>query len=394
MPRTERLAPPARCARSVAVLAEGGRTPPFRPLRIAIVGPFFWPQLAGVEKVMLSHARHLVRRGHEVHVVTSALQFPAGEFTDLPEQQQHEGFTIHRMRVPVRMPNWRFFYLSNGGLVIRGIARAFRRIDPEILHAHQVAAPAWAFAAAWYAWRRGRKFFYSPHHHPDAVVGEHFRNLLLHGLNRLPVATARRIFHLTRQDYEPFAREYPFARDRFAVLPNGVDPPLLSGRQEAGPGTFRLLFVGRVDEARKGFDLLRHAFAETRQPGWVLTVVGRVTDAARAALEAEFGPAVRVLGKIEDDALEREYAATDLFVMPSRYEGFGIPYLEAMRYGVPVIGTTVGGIPEVVPPETGILVPVDDTAERARMGAAGRDWAGRFLWERIVARLEEEYVTA
>jgi glycosyltransferase involved in cell wall biosynthesis len=374
-------------------------------VKIAIVGPFFWPQLEGVEKVMLNHARHLARRGHEVHVVTSALQFPKGEFTGLPTEEVHEGFTIHRMRVLVRMPNWRFFYLNNGGFLIRGIGATLRRINPEVLHAHQIAAPAWAFAAAWYARTRGRKFFYSPHYHPDADLDRQFRNLILHGLNRLPLSIARRVFHLTANDYEPFAREYPYVpRSRFAVLPNGVAPAPLAPIP-AEPGTLRLLFVGRVDDRRKGFDLLRRAFAETRRPGWVLTVIGRVSDATRASLVAEFGPAVRVLGPVDEAALERAYAASDLFVMPSRYEGFGMPYIEAMRYGAAVIGTAVGGVPEVVPQGTGVLVAADDAAglaaalarlgndpdERARLGAAGRAWASRFDWERVVGMLEAEY---
>lgn len=374
-------------------------------MRIAIVGPFFWPQLEGVEKVMLNHARHLTRRGHEVHVVTSGLQYPRGAFTGLPAQEMREGFTIHRMRVLMRAPNWRFFYLSNGGFLIRGIGATLRRINPDILHAHQIAAPAWAFAAAWYAHTRGRAFFYSPHHHPDAVPGQRFRNLILHGLNRLPLGIARRIFHLTRNDYEPFAREYPhLPRARFAVLPNGVDPPRLAP-VPPGPGTLRLLFVGRVDDRRKGFDLLRRAFAETRKPGWVLSVIGRVSDATRASLVAEFGPAVRVLGPVDEAELERAYAACDIFVMPSRYEGFGMPYVEAMRYGAAVIGTAVGGVPEVVPPGTGVLLPVDDgaglaaaltrlaadPAERARLGAAGCAWSERFHWERIIAELEQAY---
>lgn len=377
-------------------------------MRIAIVGPFFWPQLEGVEKVMLNHARHLARRGHDVHVVASALQFPKGEFAGLPEREVHEGFTIHRMRVLMRAPNWRFFYLANGGVLISGIGTTLCRINPEILHAHQIAAPAWAFAAAWYARTRGRRFFYSPHHHPDAVPGQWFRNLLLHGLNRLPLSIARRVFHLTANDYEPFAREYRYVpRDRCAVLPNGVDPASLAPIP-AEPGTLRLLFVGRVDDRRKGFDLLRRAFAETRRPGWVLSVIGRISDATRESLAAEFGPAVRVLGPVDEAALEREYAACDIFVMPSRYEGFGMPYIEAMRYGAAVIGTAVGGVPEVVPPGTGVLLPVDDGAAlaaaltrlgtdpdaRARLGEAGRAWAARFHWERVVDMLEAEYAAA
>nr|WP_274607370.1 glycosyltransferase family 4 protein [Paracraurococcus ruber] len=365
--------------------------------------------MEGVEKVMLNHARHLARRGHEVHVVSSRLRFPHGEFPDIPATETMEGFTIHRLEVLVRSPGWRFFYLNNGGLVIRGLGAALRRIGPDVLHAHQIAAPAWAQAAAWHAWRHGKKFFYSPHFHPDAVAGRVFYNSLLHGLNRMPVATARRIFHLTRVDYDLFLQEYPRARqDRFAVLPNGVDPAGPHARPPSEPGAARFLSVGRVDDHRKGFDLLRAAFAAVRRPGWVLTVIGRISEATTASLQAEFGTAVRVLGMVEEAVLEAEYAAADVFVMPSRYEGFGMPYIEAMRYGTPVIGTRVGGVPEVVPEGTGLLVPVDDVpalaeamrrlgedpALRARMGEAGRAWAGHFLWSEIVAGLEAAYLAA
>lgn len=378
-------------------------------MRIAILGPFFWPQLDGVEKVMLNHARHLARRGHEVHVVTSRLRFPRGDFPDAPAEETMEGFAVHRLEVAVRSPGWRFFYLNNGGLVIRGLGARLRRIAPEVLHAHQIAAPAWAHGAAWHAWRHGRRFFYSPHYHPDADPRRRFYNAILHGLNRLPLATARRIFHLTALDYDPFLREYPWlGRERLAVLRNGVDPAGPHARPAAAPGELRILFVGRVDEPRKGFDLLRAAFARARRPGWRLTVIGRVSDATRDALAAEFGPAARVLGLVDEGVLEREYAASDLFVMPSRYEGFGMPYIEAMRYGTPVIGTRVGGVPEVVPEGTGLLVPAEDSAaleaamtrlaerpeERAAMGEAGRAWAARFLWDAVVAELEAAYAEA
>jgi glycosyltransferase involved in cell wall biosynthesis len=378
-------------------------------LRIAIVGPFFFPQIDGVEKVMLNHARHLALRGHEVHVVTSRLRYPTGSFPDVPDREEMDGFTIHRIGVRVARANWRFDYLNNGGVILDGLTRKLAALSPEVLHAHQIAAPAWAHGAAWYAATRRRRFFYSPHYHPDAKLGRPLRNALLHGLNWLPLRSARRVFHLTRADYEPFLREYPrVARDKLDVLPNGVDPAREVRRPVRAPGEAVFLFVGRVDEHRKGFDLLRAAFARLRHPGWRLDVVGRVSEATKAALEDEFGAAVRVLGLVDEATLEAAYSGADVFVMPSRYEGFGMPYIEAMRYGVPAIGSDVGGVPEVIVPGTGLLVPLEDVdaltaamrrlgenaAERAAMGEAGRAWAQRFLWSEIVAGLEASYRAA
>ena len=135
-------------------------------------------------------------------------------------------------------------------------------------------------------------------------------------------------------------------------------------------------------------------------------MVGRISDEKRLGLEAEFGAAVRVLGAIDEPALEHEYAAADIFVMPSRYEGFGMPYIEAMRYGIPVVGTRTGGIPETVPPGTGLLIPPDDDVAlagainglaesvetRKALGEAGRRWSERFHWERVVDQLESHYL--
>lgn len=82
-----------------------------------------------------------------------------------------------------------------------------------------------------------------------------------------------------------------------------------------------------------------------------------------------------------------------------------MPYIEAMRYRVPVIGTKVGGIPETVPPGTGVLVRPDNEDElseairqlgtsseaRARFGDAGRRWSEHFHWDRIIDQLEAHY---
>lgn len=188
-----------------------------------------------------------------------------------------------------------------------------------------------------------------------------------------------------------------------SVVPIAI-PSVAAGGDVAAPElpagvSTRVLFVGRL-EPRKGLDALLDAVAELvrRRPAVVVELVGDDTipledgSTYRSRFEAAHrdDPAsarVRFHGRIDDAALAAMYGAADVFVAPSRYESFGLVFLEAMHRSVAVVGTRVGGVPEIVlDGETGLLVPpddpealtaaltrlVDDETLRARLGAAGR----------------------
>ena len=110
------------------------------------------------------------------------------------------------------------------------------------------------------------------------------------------------------------------------------------------------------------------------------------------------GDIVHCISGISDDELARMYGEAEVAVVPSLYEGFSLPAIEAMSCGVAVVATTGGALPEVVGTsgETGLLVPpndpgalagaiarlLDDPELRARLGAAGRDRViNRFTWQ-------------
>ena len=161
---------------------------------------------------------------------------------------------------------------------------------------------------------------------------------------------------------------------------------------------------------RKGILTLVEAWALHERPGAVLQLVGE-TDAdrdyetrVRGAIEAAPRDSIVVSGRVDDAALARAYASANLFVLPSRYEGYGIVYAEALAAGLPVIACEVGPVSELVGREAGVLIPPDDRAAltaalnlllgdaalRAKMSeAAYRRASGLPRWEDTVVGFEE-----
>lgn len=187
-----------------------------------------------------------------------------------------------------------------------------------------------------------------------------------------------------------------------------VPAPMRSDRKQA----LHLLFVGRL-ESRKGIDVLLAAAPSLleRFPNAILDIVGDDTivrpdgrtykdEFLETDLPSSIAERVIFHGRVEEDELRAFYRACDIFVAPSRYESFGLVFLEAMMFGKPVIGCDAGGGPEVVTAgKTGLLVApgdveglekamrtlVSDAALRKRMGKAARkDYEQRFTEEVMV----------
>ena len=193
------------------------------------------------------------------------------------------------------------------------------------------------------------------------------------------------------------------------VLHNYVRMPAAQGRR-AGEGPVKVLFLGIIGHRKGVYDLLP-AFAEALQarPGMKLLVGGNgeVEQARMRAAELGLGDSVEFLGWVGGDRKNELLAAADIFVLPSYNEGLPISLLEAMSWGVPVVSTTVGGIPELIRDGTdGYLIEAGDVpalarrlAElagdpdlRRRMGRAGREQvAESFSREAVLPRLEQLY---
>jgi glycosyltransferase involved in cell wall biosynthesis len=149
------------------------------------------------------------------------------------------------------------------------------------------------------------------------------------------------------------------------VLPGKDRVPTV---ERAGRDVVNLLAVGSI-VPRKGYDLLVAALGQIPDLPWRLVIAAdpsRSPQTTRVLRDqiAALGLAGRVelAGVVTEERLASLYAGADLFVLPSRYEGYGMAYTEAVSHGVPVVGTTAGAIPEAVPAGAGILVEPDDVA--------------------------------
>ena len=194
---------------------------------------------------------------------------------------------------------------------------------------------------------------------------------------------------------------------RLVVIPNGIrdlDVTVGGSREEAlarwPVGPRRLLFVGRFDQ-QKGIDILAQTMRGLGDRAFAVIVGAPVVGDQQPELP---GNCV-VTGWLSRDEIAALCAAAEVLVMPSRWEGLPLVALEALRAGLPVVSSAVGGLPEVVLPGlNGELVPslraedfvatltqLDDARLEGMRVQARRVYETRFRIEAVVERLDEVY---
>ncbi|HMM89146.1 glycosyltransferase family 4 protein [Bradyrhizobium sp.] len=186
---------------------------------------------------------------------------------------------------------------------------------------------------------------------------------------RAALAEVREVVVTSPATAKLVASDYGVPAERITVARPGNDPVPLSARE---PNDIpHLLSVGSV-VPRKGFDILVSALAMLADIPWRLTIVGDLTrDPSEAAKLQDLISRHRLTGHIETTGavahshLATLYGKADLFVLASRFEGYGMAYAEALSHGLPVIGTTAGAIPDTIPQGAGLLVAPDDIAALA-----------------------------
>jgi len=242
---------------------------------------------------------------------------------------------------------------------------------------------------------------------------DHFVPKLVRYLERVvpaSVARADRVLADSEATRADLIRLLGTPPEKVEVLYSGVDarfrPEPEPGEQERLRTRYGLdrpyvLSVGTL-QPRKNFVRLIRAFAHLPDTGRVLVIAGGRGWLYESVLEeaARHPDRVRILGFVEDADLPALYRGADLFVFPSFYEGFGLPPLEAMACGVPVVCSGVSSLPEVAGDAALLVDPEDedglmgameraleDEGLRQEMMARGRARAAQFTWEQAARRL-------
>lgn len=197
---------------------------------------------------------------------------------------------------------------------------------------------------------------------------------------RRTLACVRRVVVTSRQTALRVSQLFGVPSDRIAVVEPGVDRgPLSTG---SGSATPELLCVASISP-RKGYGTLVRALAMISERQWRLTIIGSLdrhlpsVEQLREGLRAAgLEQRVSLAGEADAPTISAYYQRSDLFVLATEYEGYGMVVAEALAHGLPIISTPVGAIPDLVGGEAGVIVPVGDASALADAMAKALDDPG------------------
>jgi glycosyltransferase involved in cell wall biosynthesis len=388
--------------------ADGGR-----PLDIVLMSYRSKPHSGGQGVYVRHLSRELVALGHRVEVLSGPPYpdlDPGVALTRVPS------LDLYREPDPFRTPHWREFRSPVDVLEYALMATAAfpepltfslrawhllrgRRTRPDVVHDNQTLGYGLLGLL-----REGFPVVATVHHpitvdrrHDLAAAtgfGKRFSTRRWYSFLRMQARVARALpalLTVSSSSYGDVVRDFGVRPSALTVVPVGVEPDVfVPPSTPRVPG--RIVATASADVPMKGLVPLLEAVAKLRTERDVeLVVVGRAKEGGSAQLALErlcLEDAVRFVTGISETAIVELFGSAQVAVVPSLYEGFSLPAIEAMACATPLVATTAGALPEVVGPDgvTALHVPpgdpealaaavgrlLDDAELAARLGAAGR----------------------
>jgi glycosyltransferase involved in cell wall biosynthesis len=411
--------------------ASAGRGPD--SLRIALLSYRSKPHCGGQGVYVRHVSRELAALGHHVEVI-SGQPYPeldAGpSLTELPSLDLYRDPDPFRVPRPKEYRDWidvlEFLHMGTGGFPepltfsLRAARMLKKRVnDFDVVHDNQTLG---------YGMLQLEKAglpLIATIHHPVSVdrvveienargIREKLGKRRWYGFTKMQAKVARgmsSIVTVSTNSGADIVRDFGVDPSVMRVVPIGVDtetfrPP----KKPRVPG--RIVAVSSSDSPIKGVKVLLEAIAKVRTGHDVeLVVVGKPNPdgpVAKAVKDLNLSDIVRFVSGLSNDAIAELLASAEIAVVPSLYEGFSIPAVEAMACATPLIATTGGALPEVVGTDgkTGVLVApgdpaeladaigalLDDDVRRKKMGAAGRKRIETsYTWRKVAESMVEVY---
>ncbi len=401
-----------------------------KPLRICLLSYRSNPHCGGQGGYVRNLSRALVRLGHRVDVLSGQ---PYPELADGVGLVKIPSLDLYNAEDPFRVPKVRelgdwinlneWISTSTMGFPephtfgLRAWKYLKRRMNRyDIIHDNQsLSYGLWAI--------QRRKATVATIHHPItvdrdiAVASEpdfwkklkHLRWYSFLGMQKRVSRTLPHIITVSGCAQKDICREFDLSADRFSIIPNGINTDLFYPVSGIKREKNRIIVTNSADTPLKGLHYLLQAVYAIRQTRDIrLVVVGKPKKdsiVSRMIRSLDLSDSIVFTGRISCKEFVRQYARATMAVIPSVYEGFGLPAGEAMACGVPVISTTGGALPEVVG-DAGLLVPpadpgalqdailrlMNDPELAASYGKAGYDRVQRHLtWEAAAQRTVEAY---
>ena len=367
------------------------------------IGITCYPTYGGSGALATELGLDLARRGHEVHFITYAMPFRLRGYT--------EGVYFHEVDTSVGHYPLFEHYPYTLALASKQHEVALQ-MGLQVLHVHYAIPHA---TTAWLA-----KEMLGPGHPLKVITTLHGTDITLvgqeaslHPITKFSIERSDAVTAVSTYLKDETIRTFGCEQCRISVIPNFVNlaeyrPPDEKTGDGLRPAGHKLVtHVSNFREVKRVKDVVR-VFARIRRamPATLLMIGDgpERDDAEREARELAVAPDVRFLGKI--DTVAPLLQQSDLFVLPTQAESFGLAALEAMACGVPVVGSRAGGLPEVVEDgKSGILEPAGsveamgrratellrDPGRHRAMAAAAVERARLFDADRIVPMYEALY---